>query len=289
MSLTSTAQSCRPAVRHPLQPHPAVITNIQPEAEGIASYTLEFTNPAVRDAYRFQPGQFNMLFLPGIGEAAISISSDPAEPTALRHTVRVAGNVTQAIARLKVGSVIGVRGPYGRPWPVDRVMGKDVIIVAGGIGLAPLRPVLYHFLRHRRDYGQIQVLYGARMPADLLYPEEYDAWRAHDIEVVVTVDRGDEAWNGRVGVVPILFYALRPAPRRTAVFTCGPEIMMRFVIYEALARRIPKESIYISLERNMKCAVAFCGRCQYGPAFLCKDGPVLSYDRIEPFFGVEEY
>lgn len=289
MSLTSTARFRGPEVRHPMQPYPAVITRIQPEAAGIATYTLEFTDPAVRAAYRFRPGQFNMLYLPGIGESAISISSDPAEPTQLRHTVRVVGNVTQAIAGLKTGKVIGVRGPYGSPWPVDRVTGKDVMVVAGGIGLAPLRPVLYHFLRHRSDYGRIQVLYGARAPADLLYLEDYDTWRARDIEVVVTVDRADETWKGRVGVVPILFYSLRPDPRRTAIFTCGPEIMMRFVIYEALARRIPKESIYVSLERNMKCAIAFCGRCQYGPAFLCKDGPVLSFDRIEPFFGVEEY
>ncbi|OFX34265.1 MAG: Ni/Fe hydrogenase subunit gamma [Armatimonadetes bacterium RBG_16_67_12] len=286
MSATTVHTHQAPVFGHPMVPRPARITQIQPEAPGTITYTIEFIDPAVREAYRFRPGQFNMLYLPGIGEAAISISSDPDEPTQLKHTVRIVGNVTQALARF---DVIGVRGPYGSPWPVDRVTGKDVMVVAGGIGLAPLRPVLYHFVRHRSDYGRIQVLVGARVPADLLYLEDYDAWRARDIEVVVTVDRADETWKGRVGVVPILFYSLRPDPRRTAIFTCGPEIMMRFVIYEALARRIPKESIYVSLERNMKCAIAFCGRCQYGPAFLCKDGPVLSYDRIEPFFGVEEY
>jgi NAD(P)H-flavin reductase len=289
MSLTTTARAEAPEVRHPMQPHPAVITRVLPEAAGIATYTMEVADPAVRAAYRFRPGQFNMLYLPGIGESAISISSDPAEPASLCHTVRIVGNVTQAIARLKVGDMIGVRGPYGSHWPVERVVGKDIIVVAGGIGLAPLRPALYHFMHHRREYGRIQVLYGARVPADLLYLQDYETWRARDIEVEVTVDRADETWKGRVGVVPILFYSLRPDHRRTVVFTCGPEIMMRFVIYEALARRIPKDSIYVSLERNMKCAIAFCGRCQYGPAFLCKDGPVLSYDRIEPFFGVEEY
>jgi NAD(P)H-flavin reductase len=278
-----------PAGGHPMIPAPAVITHVQPEAPGIATYTLELCDPSARDAYRFRPGQFNMLYLPGIGESAISISSDPAEPFALRHTVRTAGNVTQAIARLDAGGVIGVRGPYGSPWPVERAAGKDVLVVAGGIGLAPLRPAICHLIRHRQEYGKIDVLIGAREPADLLYAQEYEAWRGHDMDVVVTVDRADETWKGRVGVVPILFYSLRPDPRRTVVLTCGPEIMMRFVIYEALARRIPKSCIHLSLERNMKCAVAFCGRCQYGPVFICKDGPVLSYDRIEPFFGVEEY
>lgn len=289
MSSTLAKSHRSPATGHPMVPQPAAITHVQPEAHGVKTYTLEFKDPAVREAYRFRPGQFNMLYLPGIGESAISVSSDPEEPAVLRHTIRVAGNVTQAISRMEAGSVIGVRGPYGNPWPVDRAVGNDLIIVAGGIGLAPLRPAIYHVLRHRADYGKVTILIGARVPADLLYPQEYDVWRGHDIEVAVTVDRAEETWKGRVGVVPILFYALRPDPKRTTVFTCGPEIMMHFVVYEALARRVPKDRIYLSLERNMKCAVAFCGRCQYGPTFLCKDGPVLSYDRIEPFFTVEEF
>ncbi|MDR7418638.1 MAG: FAD/NAD(P)-binding protein [Armatimonadota bacterium] len=289
MSATAVRTQHAPAAGHPLVPHPAVITAIEPEARGISTYVLEFKDPALRAAFRFEPGQFNMLHLPAIGEVPISISSDPAEPQRLGHTIRVVGNVTQAIARLGVGATIGMRGPYGNPWPMDRVKGRDVLIVAGGIGLAPLRPAIYHLARHRGDYGRIQVLIGARVPDDLLYPREYDAWRTHEIEVVETVDRADEGWKGRVGVVPILFYALRPDPKRTVVFTCGPEIMMRFVIYESLARRVPKDRIFLSIERNMKCAIAFCGRCQYGPIFLCKDGPVLSFDRIEPFFSVEEY
>jgi len=278
-----------PAAPHPLSPHLAHLVAVRPEAPGIATYTLELADPGLRARYAFAPGQFNMLFLPGIGECAISLSSDAAEPGRLAHTVRAVGSVTRAIARLRPGDAIGVRGPYGSAWPVDRLRGRDLIVVAGGIGLAPLRPVIYHLVRHRQAYGRVQLLIGARVPADLLYVAEYDAWRASDIEVVETVDRADDAWTGRVGVVPVLFYQLRPDPKRTAVLTCGPEIMMRFVIYEALARRIPKEAIFLSLERNMKCAVAVCGRCQYGPIFLCKDGPVLSYDRVEPFFSVEEY
>jgi NAD(P)H-flavin reductase len=270
-------------------PQPARIERIRHETLDVATYTLAFADPDVRARYRFLPGQFNMISLPGIGEAAISVSSDPQEPETILHTIREAGNVTKALARLKKGATVGLRGPYGSAWPVLRSAGQDLILVTGGIGLAPLRPAIYHVLRHREAYGQVTILVGARTPDDLLFPEEYEAWQAHDVEIVVTVDRADETWQGRVGVVPMMFYNLRPDPRRTVVFTCGPEIMMRFVVYEALARRIPKERIYLSLERNMKCAIGFCGHCQYGPMFLCKEGPVLSYNRIEPFFSVEEF
>jgi NAD(P)H-flavin reductase len=273
----------------PMLPQTATIKRIQQETLDTATYSLAFTDPAVAERYRFLPGQFNMLYLPGIGEVAISISSDPGQPESLLHTIREAGNVTRAMARLKKGDLIGVRGPYGSAWPVKMAENHDLILVSGGIGLAPLRPVIYHVIRHRERYEQVTILAGARSPADLLYQAEYETWREFNIEVVITVDRADESWRGHVGVVPMMFYKLRPDPRRTIVLSCGPEIMMRFVIYEALARRIPKDKIYLSLERNMKCAVGFCGHCQYGPFFLCKEGPVLSFDRVEPFFGVEEF
>jgi NAD(P)H-flavin reductase len=282
-----TTAITRPA--DPMVPFTAIIKGIQRDTGDIATYHLAFADPAVAAGYRFLPGQFNMLHLPGIGEVAISISSDPAHPETLLHTIREAGNVTGAIARLKKGDLIGVRGPYGSAWPVEEAEGNDLIFVSGGLGLPPLRPAIYHVARHRQRYGQVIVLAGARSPADLLFPDEYDVWREKDIEVIVTVDRADDNWRGHVGVVPMMFYKLRPDPRKTIVFTCGPEIMMRFVIYEALARRIPKERIYLSLERNMKCAIGFCGHCQFGPFFLCKEGPVLSFDRLEPFFGVEEF
>lgn len=270
-------------------PQPAVIEEILPETPGVDTYRIRFQNMAYGDQFRFLPGQFNMLYLPGIGEAAISISSDPGEPKNLLHTIRVAGNVTHAIRNLGKGGVIGIRGPFGSHWPVEEAVGKDVIFIGGGIGLAPLRPALYHVLRNRDKYGDVTVLVGARGPSDLLYPDEYEAWRSCNVDVITTVDRADESWRGHVGVVPMLFYSLRPDPQRTTVFTCGPEIMMRFVVYEALARRIPSDHIYVSLERNMKCAVGFCGHCQFGPTFLCKEGPVLSYKQVEPFFSVEEF
>ena len=173
-------------------------------------------------SYRFQPGQFNMLYLPGIGESAISISSDPAEPETLLHTIRAAGNVTQALARKKVGDQIGLRGPFGSSWPMDACKGQDVVIACGGVGLAPLRPAIYHIIRHRSDYGRVILLYGARTPGDLLYASEYDAWRDADIEVETTVDIGDGDWRGNIGVVPVLFYRLRLNAARTHVLTCGP-------------------------------------------------------------------
>lgn len=289
MSATTLKHHTATTLVDPMTVQTAVIEQIRYETRDIATYSLAFTDPVVREQYRYLPGQFNMLYLPGFGEAAISISSDPGEPNKLLHTIREAGNVTIALSHLKKGDTIGVRGPFGSAWPVDRAEGKDLIIVGGGIGLAPLRPSIYHVINHREKYRKVTILSGARSATDLLYPDEYDEWRKHDIDVQVTVDRADESWHGNVGVVPMLFYSMRPDPRNTIVFTCGPEIMMRFVVYEALARRIPKEDIYVSLERNMKCAIGFCGHCQYGPFYLCKEGPVLSYNRIEPFFGVEEF
>ena len=273
----------------PMLPGPALIQAIKPEAAGVSTFSLGFANPADRNAYRFEPGQFNMLYLPGFGEVAISLSSDPAQPQVLGHTIRVAGNVTRGISRLKVGDAVGVRGPYGSHWPLEQAAGKNLIIVAGGIGLAPLRPVILSVLSHRDAYGRVLLLYGARTPADLLYTREFGRWREAGLEVNVTVDVGDESWRGKVGVVPQLFYFVRMEHKNTLVLTCGPEIMMRFVIYEALARRIPKDAIYISMERNMKCAVGFCGHCQYGPNFICKQGPVLNFAAAEPFFGKEDF
>jgi NAD(P)H-flavin reductase len=270
-------------------PREAVIESVKPEAYGISTFSLAFVEPREREAFRFLPGQFNMLYLPGFGEVAISISSDPAEPAVMGHTIRYAGSVTRALGRLKAGDRLGARGPYGSHWPIEQAEGKDLIIVAGGIGLAPLRPVILSVLRHRDAYGRVVLLYGARTPADLLYTGEFDAWQERGIEVHVTVDLADKDWNGQVGVVPQLFYRIRVDHKQTLVMTCGPEIMMRFVIYEALARRIPHEAILISMERNMKCAVGFCGHCQFGPTFICRQGPVLNYAAIEPFFGKEDF
>jgi NAD(P)H-flavin reductase len=273
----------------PMLPNAAVVRSIKPEAYGISTFLLEIQDPAVAASYHFLPGQFNMLYLPGFGEVAISMSSDPSQPQMLGHTIRYAGSVTRAMGRMKVDDIIGVRGPYGSAWPMEQARGKDLLIVTGGIGLAPLRPLILAVLSNRKDYGRVTLMYGGRTPPDLLYTNEFAEWQRGGIEVHVTVDRADENWRGQVGVVPMLFYRIRIDHTRTLVLTCGPEIMMRFVIYEALARRVPRESIFISMERNMKCAVGFCGHCQFGPTFMCRQGAVLNYAAIEPFFGKEDF
>ena len=288
----STALITRPAAAHSenlLEPTWAEITAITPEVEGVSTFWLKFNDPAIQRTYSFKPGQFNMVYVPGIGEAAISICSDPSDTSTIGHSIRFVGNVTRAVSRLKVGDVIGLRGPFGSSWPMDDLVGKDIFMAAGGIGLPPLRPAIYHILRNRDKYGKVTVVYGARNPSELMYTNEYEAWRGAGIDMQLTVDRGDANWTGRVGVVPMWFYQFRIDARKTAILTCGPEIMIRFVIYEALARRIPTDSIHVSLERNMKCGQGSCGHCQIGPYFICKDGPVFRFDALQPFFNVEEF
>jgi NAD(P)H-flavin reductase len=273
----------------PMLPFWAKIHEIVHEAPGVSTYWLEFLDPDLHQGFQFKAGQFNMVYVPGIGEAAISISSDLEDTRRIGHTIRAVGNVTSTINRMSVGDVLGIRGPFGSWWKLDEFFGKDIVIAAGGIGLPPIRPVLYYVQHHRHEFGKVIVLYGARTPNDLQFTREYQAWQEADIEINVTVDRGDDSWQGRVGVVPILFYHTRIDPRNTVILTCGPEVMIRFVIFEALARRVPPERIFVSLERNMKCGLGSCGHCQIGPFFVCKDGPVFSFDKLQPYVNVEEF
>lgn len=251
--------------------------------ETVDTFTLTLAPEPGAAECAFQPGQFSMLWVYGTGELPISISGDPGVPGQLTYTVRSVGAATQALVRRKVGDNVGVRGAYGVGWPIEAARGRDVIIVAGGIGLAPLRPVIYHVLRHRADYGRLVLLYGARSPGDLLYRKELAAWaRQPETQVLSTVDYGGLNWRGRVGVVTTLFKYARLQPARSTAMVCGPEIMMRFVTRELESVGIPRESVYLSMERNMKCGVGLCGHCQWGPHFICKDGPVFRYDRIRP-------
>jgi NAD(P)H-flavin reductase len=252
--------------------------------------TLSVESARGREKLDFAPGQFNMLYLLGVGEIPISISSAPAEPGVLGHTVRAVGAVSEGLCRLRRGRVLGIRGPFGSHWPVDESTGRDVVIVAGGIGLAPLRPALYHVLAHRDRYGRVVLLYGSRTPDDLLYGRELAGWRGRfDVQVEVTVDSaGGPAWRGHVGVVTTLIPAASFDPATAVALVCGPEVMMRFTIAELAKRGVAADRIYLSMERNMKCAVGFCGHCQFGPAFICKNGPVFRYDHIEPWLRVRE-
>lgn len=236
----------------------------------------------------FAPGQFNMLWPFGVGEAPISICGDPAEPARIVHTVRAVGAVSQAIAAAAPGAVLGLRGPFGHGWPTVQAIGHDVLIVAGGIGLAPLRPVILELLAHRGQYGRAALLYGARTPADALYGHELDAWRARGLQVLTTVDVADRSWTGAVGVVTRLIPRAEVDPARTVAMVCGPDVMMRFTAQELTARGFPAARVHLSLERNMRCAVALCGHCQYGPTLLCRDGPVLTWERLRPLTSVRE-
>jgi NAD(P)H-flavin reductase len=242
-------------------------------------------------AARFAPGQFNMLYLFGAGEAAISISGAPARPQTLVHTIRGVGAVTAPLLRAKRGEMLGVRGPYGSAWPVDEAAstGCDLLLLAGGIGLAPLRPVIYEVLRRRREFGRLIVLYGARTPADLLFRKELTQWRSQPgTTVKLIVDRAAAGWSGRVGVLTDLLGAVEFDPAETIAMACGPEVMMRFAQRELIRRGVADQRIYLSLERNMKCAVGLCGHCQFGPAFICKDGPVFTAAKVEPLLRIRE-
>lgn len=235
------------------------------------------------------PGQFNMVTVPGFGEIAISISGDGHGTGRLEHTVRAVGAASRRIAELRAGEALGLRGPFGHGWPIDDARGRDVVVVAGGVGLAPLRPAIRYLVEHRDQFGRVAVLYGARTPADILYWRELERWRGRfDIQVLVTVDRGDAAWRGPVGVVTTLLDSVHAEPEDMMALVCGPEVMMRAVANRLLHRRCSAEQIYVSLERNMQCGVGLCGHCQLGPFFVCRDGPVFRYDRVARLLTVKE-
>ncbi len=237
----------------------------------------------------FEPGQFNMLYAFGIGEVAISMSGDRANQNAFIHTVRNVGAVSSALANLETGATVGLRGPFGTGWPVAAVEGSDVVIVAGGLGLAPLRPAIYDILANRRRYGRVVILFGTRNPDDMLYRRELEQWRQRlDIDIQVTVDHADADWHGNVGVVPALIPRAAFDPHDTIAFVCGPEVMMRFTVSALIDAGVPPDRVYLSMERNMKCAIGLCGHCQFGSTFICKDGPVMRYDRIARIFAVRE-
>jgi NAD(P)H-flavin reductase len=237
----------------------------------------------------FDPGQFNMLYAFGVGEAAISIAGDPTAPERLVHTVRSAGAITQALSSLKPGDAVGVRGPYGKGWPLPLAQGKDVILVAGGLGLPPLRPILYHVLSHRDEYGRLEVAYGSRTPEDLVYYPEIQQWRSRkDLRFQVTVDTAGTGWYGDVGIVTQRLNDMRFRPSESVAYLCGPEVMLRATAKGLTERGLPPDRIFVSMERNMKCGIAQCGHCQFGPYLLCRDGPVLPLSAVAPYWSIRE-
>lgn len=252
------------------------------------TFTLEL-DPVEGTRFTYAAGQFTMLDAFGVGEVPISISGDPTRPGPLEHTIRDVGAVTHALITAPTGAVLGVRGPFGTSWDVADGMGGDVVLVAGGIGLAPLRPALLELLRHRDRYNRVVLLYGARTPEDILFGDELRTW-AKDFGVVVevTVDNGQHAWRGKVGLVTQLVPRAGFDPRHTLALVCGPETMMRFSAAALVDRGVPTDRVRLSMERNMKCGVGLCGHCQLRELFVCVDGPVLTYDRLLPLLTTRE-
>ena len=237
----------------------------------------------------FVPGQFNMLYHPPAGEVAISISGADGERGSWTHTIRSAGKITEALTRLVPGATVGVRGPYGVGWPIAAARGHDLLIVAGGLGLPPLRPAIRALLADRASFGRVEIIYGARTPKDLVFSPEIQEWRRRtDLRFQTTVDAAGRDWYGDVGLVTARLPDARFESARTQVCACGPEIMMTAVAQAAIGRGVSPDAIYLSMERNMKCAVGWCGHCQFGPSFLCRNGPVLSYAALAPLLAVRE-
>jgi NAD(P)H-flavin reductase len=266
----------------PFRPEPARLIDVKSENADTKTYTLKYEKV---EKFRegFEPGRFVMISIPGFGEAPFSLSGIVGE-SAFETTVRKVGNLTRRMDAMKAGEVLGVRGPYGRGWPMREAEYKDVLIVAGGIGIAPLKPVIECIERRRERYGRVEVLYGAKTPDNMIFTDEFDRWRRiMDFELKLTVDSVPDmmAWKHNVGVVPLLLKDVKVQPENTVVMTCGPEIMMHFVVQSLLARGFDQESIYVSLERRMKCGVAQCGHCMIGMKYVCRDGPVFPYSELK--------
>ena len=271
-------------VRSKLTPTPAEIINIIPETPD--TKTFYFKPKAKLEEPK--PGQFTEIYIPGVGEAPVSVSGMESDGVIIQ-TVRSIGTLTEYLFKLGRGDLIGLRGPYGKGWPVEKLKDKDVLIVGGGIGLAPLRPVIREVQRNRRDYGRLSILYGARNPSLLLYRYEFDEYRKiPNSELLLTVDRADETWTGNVGVVTQLIPKASVDPRNAVALVCGPEIMMRFTVKALEEQGFKGNQIYLSLERRMKCGVGLCGHCQVGPYFVCRNGPVFPYWMIKKYFWVDQ-
>ena len=249
------------------------------------TFTLGIRREGESAPPRFKPGQFNMLYAFGTGEVAISLSGSPADTGVYQHTIRSQGLATQALARLQKGDAIGVRGPFGCGWPIDTVAGREVLIIAGGVGMAPLRPLLYSLRDKAHGAARVRLFYGARHPDEILYRSELERW-ADSLDITLTVDQGDSTWRGRVGVITQPLETADINGGKAVAFLCGPEVMMRFCIQTLLTKGLSESDIYLSMERNMKCATGLCGHCQWGPNFVCKDGPVFSYGSVRSWFNL---
>ncbi|MBS0001802.1 MAG: FAD/NAD(P)-binding protein [Thioalkalivibrio sp.] len=268
---------------------PVEVEVVERVAETPSIYTLHlrFTDPEVASAYRLLPGQYNMLYLYGVGEVPISIVSDPDHEGPLEHTIRSVGRVTEGMERLQVGDRMGLRGPYGRGWPLEEAEGRDVVIVTGGLGCAPVVSMIRYVLSRRERFGRLVILQGVKHTDDLIWRRQYERWQAlPNTQVLLAADVGGPNWPFSVGKVTVLFNQANIDRDRSIVMLCGPEVMMKASIDRLLALNVPPESMWLSIERNMQCGIGHCGHCQVGPYFVCQDGPVFHYPALRPWLGV---
>ncbi len=267
-------------------PHAAYIRERTQDTKDIFTLYLEFVDPSIQQNFQFEPGQFNMLYLLGVGEVAISIASDPQNKKSYQHTIRAVGQVTQAMMNLQVGDQLGVRGPYGSGWPMQQAQGKDVMIVTGGLGCAPTVSVIHYIMQRREQFGRLIILQGVKHSDDLIFRKQYQQWeRESDVEVHLAADAAGKNWPWHTGVITDLINQANIDPQNTICMMCGPEGMMGAAIKVLQTKQLPESAIYLSMERNMKCAIGLCGHCMYGGQFICKDGPVFCYPKIKPLFG----
>jgi len=270
------------ASRNPFLPYIATVKEVIEETPTIKTFRVVIDDPAEREAFRFEPGQVAQLSVFGVGEATFVINSPPTRTEYLQFSVMRVGEVTTKLHELQPGDKIGVRGPLGNWFPYEDMKGKDILFIGGGIGMAPLRTLLLFMLDNRSDYGHITLLYGARSPQDLCYKEELKEWeRREDLELVLTVDREFPDWEGRVGLVPNVLKELAPSPEGKVAITCGPPIMIRFTLQALAELGFGDDQIVTTLERRMKCGVGLCGRCNIGPRYVCKDGPVFTLRQLK--------
>lgn len=275
---------------NPYLPQVATVVERRQESETIFTLCLKFEDEAVRRAYRFAPGQFNMVYLYGVGEVAISIVSDPEDNELFEHTIRIVGRVTEGLATLQPGDSVGIRGPFGRGWPLAAAEGKDVLVVTGGLGCAPVVSVIHYVMRRRERYGKLTIVQGVKHSADLIYRKHYEVWsHAPNTEVLIAADASAGHWAWHVGPVTELLAQARLGAGQTVAMMCGPEGMMIAAAKLLLQRGMAESALHFSTERNMHCAVGHCGHCQFGGKFVCRNGPVFAYDEIKTLLGIRGF
>lgn len=272
--------------KDPYLPNAAQIIQRRQETPDIFTLALKFADEKLHQTYHFQPGQFNMLYLYGVGEVAISIASDPEEKNLYYHTIRQVGQITQGLAQLHEGDYLGVRGPFGVGWPLQQAIGKDVLIITGGLGCAPAVSAIHYIVKRRSQYGKLMILQGVKHSHDLLFREQYAQWsRLPNTQVFLAANQSGAHWPWLTGYVTQFIPDLTFDINNAIVMMCGPEAMMHAAIQPLNQRGLTDEKIYINMERNMECALGHCGHCQFGGQFVCKDGPVLGYPVIKHLFG----